>query len=83
MFKTVDIVPHEHWFDGAPGNKTLLRYYVDKIQMIDPLYQLYSEVEHPIKFREYIKKWRMGSETRFKMPYYPEPKEPSKYFNYH
>jgi hypothetical protein len=71
------------WYDSAtklqmsqgPG-------FTDKAQMLDPLVNLYSEVEQPTRMREYIKKWRSGAEMRFKLPYYPETKDPSKTFKY-
>jgi hypothetical protein len=50
--------------------------------MIDPMVEFYSEVEQPYKLRQYVKKWRTGAEMRFKMPYYPDTKEPSRTFSY-
>jgi hypothetical protein len=84
LFKAVGFDAFEQWND-RPGPKQRMptdKYYIDKAQYNDPLFHLYSEVEHPQKLRQYIQKWRSGPELRFKMPYYPETKEPSKTFNY-
>ncbi len=84
IFKAVGFDAFEQWNDRPTGKKigNNDKFYTDKAQYNDPLFHLYSEVEHPVKLREYIKKWRSGTEMRFKMPYYPETKEPSKTFNY-
>lgn len=75
--------PFEQWNDEPTNTqKKVLKRYTDKIQYNDPLFHLYSEVEQPGAFRAYLKKWRSGAEIRFKMPYYPETKEPTKSFNY-
>ncbi len=72
------------WFDSpTPISKGIHgRPPVDKAQLLDPLFKLYSEVEHPTRMRAYVKKWRSGAEMRFKMPYYPETKTPSNTFKY-
>lgn len=76
--------PFEQWNDrDAPIQlKQDTVKYTDKIQYNDPLFHVYSEVEHPTIFRTYIKKWRSGAEMRFKLPYYPDVKEATKTFNY-
>ena len=84
IFKAVGFDPFEQWNDEPVKRfiQPVHKYYTDKAQYNDPLYHLYSEVEHPIKLREYIKKWRSGTEMRIKMPYYPETKDAKKTFNY-
>jgi hypothetical protein len=84
IFKLVGFVPTEFWSDPAARDtlgKTG-RPITDKAQLIDPLYQLYSEVEQPNSMRHYIKQWRSGAEMRFKLPYYPEIKTGVKTFHY-
>jgi hypothetical protein len=85
IFKILDFVPFEHWNDPTTPVQNIpndFNPYVDKAQFNDPLMKLFSEVEQPTKLRKFIKKWRSGAELRFKMPYYPETKEPEKSFNY-
>jgi hypothetical protein len=83
LFKAIGFDPFEQWNDKPAGKQIhSSKYYTDKAQYNDPLFHLYSEVEHPVRLREYIKKWRSGTEMRFKMEYHPETKEPSKTFNY-
>ena len=52
----------------------------ENAQLNDPLYFLFSEVEQPEAMRKALKEWRKGAEIRVKLPYYPETKKPSKYF---
>lgn len=83
LFKVLNFEPYEMWNDNNPAKqKSMNRHYTDKAQMIDPLVNLYSEVEQPTKLRSYVKKWRSGAEMRFKMPYYPDTKTADKTFNY-
>ena len=49
----------------------------DKFQYTDPLFNMLTEVEHPIVLRSVLRNWRSGSEIKFKMPYYPEAKKPN------
>jgi len=49
----------------------------DKLQYNDPLYHLFTEVEHPEALRNVLRKWRSGAEIKFKMPYYPQAKKPN------
>ena len=82
LFKKVRIEPHEDW-NVKRGNKNMpKKYYTDKAQMNDKLYNIVSEVQQPETMREVLKDWRYGAETRFKMPYHPDAKKPSAYFNY-
>jgi hypothetical protein len=83
LFRAVGFNAFEQWADKPAGQQAKPnKYYTDKAQYNDPLYHLYSEVEHPVRLRWYIKRWRSGAEMRFKMPYYPETKDPSKTFTY-
>ena len=83
--KTVGFVPHPDWYDTLSPDqwKDLSpRRYIDRIQIYDPLYHLYTEIEHPVYLRKKIKDWREGTEIRFKMPYYPDTKTDEKSFEY-
>jgi len=83
LFKVLNFEPYEMWYDSNPGKQMSQgRPFTDKAQMLDPLCTLYSEVEQPSKLRSYVKRWRSGAEMRFRLPYYPETKDPSKTFSY-
>lgn len=83
LFKVLDFNAHDEWNDPmTPQQRGVEEPFIDKAQMIDPLCRLCSEVEHPTKLREYVKRWRSGAEMRFKMPYYPNIKEAKKSFSY-
>lgn len=84
LFRLVGFIPIDMWNDPAPPMSKLkigLPIF-DKAQLVDPLYNLYSEVEHPDRFKEYISSWRSGAEIRFKMPYYPQTLNAKKTFSY-
>jgi hypothetical protein len=95
LFKTVDFEPVEHWADPPINTPTGKLYifkfkienyrkmeFTDKLQFNDPLFQIFSEVEHPVCMRAVLKKWRHGSEIKFKMPYYPQAKAPTESLRY-
>jgi hypothetical protein len=83
LFKLVGFDAFEQWFENMRPNQIKNGpEYVDKAQMMDPMVQYYTEVEQPYKLKNYVKKWRTGAELRFKMPYYPDTKEPSRTFSY-
>lgn len=83
-FKALNFTPNEFWNDS---NLKSFKYpgktFIDKAQYKDPFFLINSEVEQPSMLRDHLRKWRSGTEIRFKMPYYPEEKTPSKSFNYH
>jgi len=82
-FKALNFVPNEFWNDtNIKSYKIPGKTFIDKAQYKDPFFRLFSEVEQPRMLRDYLEKWRSGVEIRFKMPYYPEEKKPSKSFNY-
>ena len=83
LFKLVGFDAFEQWYENPRGTQVFTQpEYTDKAQMIDPMVGFYTEVEQPYKLRQYVKKWRTGAEMRFKMPYYPDTKEPSRTFSY-
>jgi len=82
LFKIFGFQPHEFWNDDLKKAVFPRKVFTDKAQYKDPLYILNSEVEHPSVIREYLKEWRSGAEVRFKLPYHPEEKKPTKSFNY-
>lgn len=83
LFKLVGFDAFEQWYENPrPTQIKNHPEYTDKAQMMDPMVEYYSEVEQPYKLKKYVKKWRTGAEMRFKMPYYPETKEPNKTFSY-
>lgn len=85
LFKALNFEPDDHWFESSSKlekKRDVGVPFIDKAQMIDPMVRLLSEVEQPTKYRNYLKKWRSGAEMRFKLPYYPDVKEPSKSFSY-
>lgn len=83
-FRALNFTPNEFWNDS---NLKITKYpgrnYIDKAQYKDPFFLMNTEVEQPKILRDQLRKWRSGSEIRFKMPYYPEEKTPFKSFNYH
>jgi hypothetical protein len=84
LFKVLDFNADTAWNDPLTPRQVGKEpfNYVDKAQMLDPLVRLYSEVEQPLKLREYVKKWRSGAEMRFKLPYQPNIKPAEKTFSY-
>jgi hypothetical protein len=84
IFRLVGFVPNEFWNDPARDKPKgrLGRPITDKAQLIDPLYNLLSEVEQPNTMKLYLKEWRSGAEMRFKLPYYPETKKDVQSFYY-
>jgi len=85
MMKAIGFDPYDNWMD-PPGKDNMTHlghhFYIDKLQRVDPLYHILSEIQHPIILKHMLEEWRRGAEIRFKMPYYPEEKPPSKSFDY-
>ena len=71
----------EDWnYTKSNTNQNAPRVKVDRAQWNDPLFDLFSEVQHPEVLRKVLADWRKGAEIRFKMPYYPETKKPEQWF---
>jgi hypothetical protein len=82
-FRALNFTPNEFWNDSNIKKFTLPgKTYIDKAQYKDPFFAMRSEIETPQVLREHIRRWRTGAEIRFKLPYYPEERTPSKSFNY-
>ncbi len=82
-FRALNFTPNEFWNDtNIKSTRHPGKTYIDKAQYKDPFFGMNSEVEQPKVLRNQLARWRSGAEIRFKLPYYPEEKTPSKSFNY-
>jgi len=77
MFETVNLIILLYNIILKYLERYKMQEMTDKLQYNDPLYHLFTEVEHPEALRNVLRKWRSGAEIKFKMPYYPQAKKPN------